>query len=395
MKTRRTALSLTFIVGAMLVGTAHGALQFNGTDSYATIVNQSFLDGATVTDFSIDFWVKNSRPDIDQHLGGKTEFWKEWSIMCFAGGGIGFMHAWPNTYYQMDSPEGVLQADRWHHVAVVGQGTLGSIYVDGVLVHQSNSLRGEISFNASVGGSAVAGMTFGFRDNTTLPDDLWFKGQLAHFRVWDIALSAAQIASVYATSPTVHTEGLRHWIPFNEGAGSTFADIIAGVHGEVFNTVWSPEDPQPSYCSPHKATATATVFNGFVVDATITDPGCGYTETPAVLIQGGGGSGAEATAEVRDSVVAVIHITNAGSGYTSVPKIVIGSPPFVPSVSIAVSKVKVTQSVVLGRNYVLEASPDLVTWTATGPQFTAQDEMLVAEFDVDLTGRYFRIRQVP
>jgi len=62
---------------------------------------------------------------------------------------------------------------------------------------------------------------------------------------------------------------------------------------------------------------------------------------------------------------------------------------------VGVKTVKVTQHVVLGRNYVLEASPDLVTWTATGPQFTAQDEMIVTEFDVDLTGRYFRIRQVP
>ena len=147
-------------------------------------------------------------------------------------------------------------------------------------------------------------------------------------------------------------------------------------------------------CSPHKATATAILYNGFLVDATITDGGCGYTNPPAVLIQGGGGSGATATAVVSNGMVVKINITDAGADYTSVPKIVIGSPPFVPTLSIAVSKVKVTQNVVLGRTYVLESSPDFVTWTATGPQFTAQDETLVNEFDVELTGRYFRIRQV-
>jgi hypothetical protein len=135
--------------------------------------------------------------------------------------------------------------------------------------------------------------------------------------------------------------------------------------------------------------------NGFFVGSTITDSGCGYTNVPVVLIQGGGGIGATATATVSGGIVTAINITDAGFGYTSVPKIVIGSPPFVPTVSIAVSKVKVTQNVVLGRNYVLEASTDLVTWTATGPQFTADSESIVTEFDVDVIGRFFRIRQVP
>ena len=37
----------------------------------------------------------------------------------------------------------------------------------------------------------------------------------------------------------------------------------------------------------------------------------------------------------------------------------------------------------------------LVNWRATGPQFTAGSETIVHEFDVDVTGRFFQIRQVP
>ena len=64
-------------------------------------------------------------------------------------------------------------------------------------------------------------------------------------------------------------------------------------------------------------------------------------------------------------------------------------------VSIAVSKVKVTQHVWPGRNYILESSTDLVTWVPTGPQFTAVSGSIVTEFDVDVTGRFFRLREVP
>ncbi|HNQ89967.1 MAG TPA: hypothetical protein PKM73_15205 [Verrucomicrobiota bacterium] len=154
---------------------------------------------------------------------------------------------------------------------------------------------------------------------------------------------------------------------------------------------------QPAFCSPHRALATATVVNGFVVGATVIDGGCGYTNVnpPAVWILGGGGSGATAEAVVVDGVVTAIHVLDAGCCYTDTPKVVIASPPMEPTVSIEVSKVKVTQNVTLGLNYQLESSFDLVTWTAAGSQFTATSETIVSEFDVDVTGRYFRIRQVP
>jgi len=149
-----------------------------------------------------------------------------------------------------------------------------------------------------------------------------------------------------------------------------------------------PFVPTLSITSPsHRATATATLVNGFVVGATITDGGYGYTNTPQVLVQGGGGSGATATAVISNGVVVAINIISAGCCYTSVPDIVlIGSP---------VSKVQITQNVVLGRNYVLESSTDLTNWTAVGPPFTATSESITDEFDVDVTVRFFRIRQVP
>jgi hypothetical protein len=81
---------------------------------------------------------------------------------------------------------------------------------------------------------------------------------------------------------------------------------------------------------PHDATASAVLAYGFVVAATITDGGYGYTNTPSVKIIGGGGSGAQAVAVVSNEVVIAVNIMDAGYGYTSTPLIVI-EPPFIPN----------------------------------------------------------------
>jgi len=78
---------------------------------------------------------------------------------------------------------------------------------------------------------------------------------------------------------------------------------------------------------PTTAAAAALTSYGFVVSATITSGGSGYTVRPAVTILGGGGSGASATATISNGVVTGIIIESAGSGYTNTPTITIAAPP--------------------------------------------------------------------
>src|SRR5207248_6374109 len=47
-------------------------------------------------------------------------------------------------------------------------------------------------------------------------------------------------------------------------------------------------------CMKHRASATAQLLDGAVATVTVTDAGCGYTNAPAVIFQGGGGNGATA-----------------------------------------------------------------------------------------------------
>ena len=49
----------------------------------------------------------------------------------------------------------------------------------------------------------------------------------------------------------------------------------------------------------------------------ITNPGSGYTSTPAVIIEGGGGTGAAAEAVIKNNRLSEIIIKNPGGGYSS------------------------------------------------------------------------------
>ncbi len=84
------------------------------------------------------------------------------------------------------------------------------------------------------------------------------------------------------------------------------------------------------------AAATASVVNGFVVGASVTDSGMGYTNVPLVRIIGGGGTGAQAAALVSNSVVVAVNVSAAGSGYTSPPVVVI-APPFIPRPTMSIT----------------------------------------------------------
>lgn len=223
------------------------------------------------------------------------------------------------------------------------------------------------------------------------------------------ASGVAQVVNGFVVGVTVTDGGSGYTnapvVTFSGGGGSGATATATLIDGRV--NVVTIINPGRGYTSPptvhiappplppRRATATSEVVNGFVVGVTLTDAGQGYDTAPAVLLVGGGGSGATAVATVLNGVVTGVAVTNPGTGYTTAPKVRLASPPFSPRLVIGVSKVKVTLSVVLGLRYQLAASSDLVTWTPAGPAFVAEDESLVQEFDADAVGQYFRIQPAP
>lgn len=70
------------------------------------------------------------------------------------------------------------------------------------------------------------------------------------------------------------------------------------------------------------ATATATAAGNVVTGVSVTAAGSGYIIPPAVVLEGGGGSGATAVAVLNaEGEVTAINVVNPGTGYTSAPTV--------------------------------------------------------------------------
>jgi hypothetical protein len=132
---------------------------------------------------------------------------------------------------------------------------------------------------------------------------------------------------------------------------------------------------------PHAATATASLVSDFMVGASITDGGWGYTNTPLIRVIGGGGSNATAVASVdynSGGIVTNIAIISAGCCYTSTP-IVVFDPPFLPNPVLGLAPFSFLSfsNLSVGSVYLFQQleqsyywSNQTVSFTATNAQFT-------------------------
>lgn len=146
-------------------------------------------------------------------------------------------------------------------------------------------LNGQPVATNAIGAQAIAASTADLSIGGNGPP---FAGAIDEISIYSSALSAAQILSIYNAAVS----------------GKCLQDQVA--------------------------LAIAQLTNGFVVGATVTLGGRGYTNAPEVKIIGGGGSGAQAVAVVSNGVVVAVNLLGAGSNYTGTPTIVI-DPPVIPN----------------------------------------------------------------
>ena len=115
--------------------------------------------------------------------------------------------------------------------------------------------------------------------------------------------------------------------PFGTGASIFTSGSNVGKIKKLKNNNFGYDYPhdytlRPEITFPINCQLTST---SILDSITVTDPGSGYSQAPAVVITGGGGSGAIAEASIRNGRLDQILVKDPGAGYSSTPTVTLKS----------------------------------------------------------------------
>ncbi len=204
------------------------ALTFNGTDQYVRTTNR------ITNDFTIEFKFKSTqnvaapgpwntgRGLVDGEATGGTNGFG----VSFGNGKIMFGVGNPGPTLT----SGVLTDNNWHHVAATRNGSAIELFIDGASVALTNAANAG-AFN-QVKNLMIGALAF---------TNNFFQGSIDEVRIWNTARTIFQIQRNTDQSMSGDEPGLLNYFHFDEGTGSTTADISrAGGIGILSNSpVWT------------------------------------------------------------------------------------------------------------------------------------------------------------
>ncbi|MBK7407567.1 MAG: T9SS type A sorting domain-containing protein [Saprospirales bacterium] len=203
----------------------NNAAAFNGTSTEVTAANSPQLNTPKTT---ISFWVNpNSLPASGQvYLLSHGDWSERWKISLPDHGKPVFTTNYIGGISDMDSGGGnELQVGVWTHVVMVHDGLKDIIYMDGAMVAEKDVV--------------------GDLNNTTMPlgigyspgNGLWFDGMIDEVQIYKVALSASEIADLYAaqSTPPVVTDTEAPDAPLNLTAEVGFNHVTLSWYPAIDN----------------------------------------------------------------------------------------------------------------------------------------------------------------
>ena len=181
----------------------------------------------------------------------------------------------------------------------------------------------------------IAGDGEGATCNITVQDDGDFTGVIT-----DVVLTSAGKGYTFASIDVDAIPGILG--PLLAGSGAQLEVVIPSegsgasvfLQGKSIGRIKKLKNNEFGFGYSHDYTLRPEItfpvnlqlFNtAILAEIKITDPGSGYTSTPAVVIEGGGGTGAQAEAVIKNNRLSEVIIKDPGAGYSSEPTVTLKS----------------------------------------------------------------------
>ncbi len=214
------------------------ALQFNGS-SFATLSSATQESFSGTQPFTVSAWVKTT-PDSRRAIVSSAGFVNGGYSLAMDGGtangasAVFFIENSPSTNAIATSPASYFATSTWNHVVGTYDGSVGRVYVNGVL---GGTTSGGITIGANPNSMRIGGATQGGWNN--------FVGTIDDVRVYNLALSAAEVAALYRAGETVrktaNNSGLAGYWSFDEGTSTIAGDMSGnGGNGSLSNFSFPP-----------------------------------------------------------------------------------------------------------------------------------------------------------
>jgi hypothetical protein len=228
MKKNVLLIALSLLFGGLKAQIGE-ALNFDGTNDYVQISDPNL----GTSDFTIETWIKPNSSNGGYVISNRTSeccSWGSWFSFGFNNQGAvtaeladgGF------TYTTIATPNNLITAGSWSHIALVRSGLELSIYVDGVL--QARQM--EPGARNITSGSNIANLSGWVNYNVA-----YFGGSMDETRFWNVARTECEL-NIYKNSEiTTTAAGLVGNYHFNQGlaSGSNSGETILTDYSAASN----------------------------------------------------------------------------------------------------------------------------------------------------------------
>lgn len=195
-------------------------LDFDGNNDYVTIENEEAFDFTNA--MTLEAWFR------------VESFTKTWQAIITKGDNAWRLQRYNNTNFLDFGTDGLTNVDlqgttnvndgKWHHVAMVYDGSAKYLYVDG-----------RLDTMAVVTGSiAVNDYPVCFGENLG-SSGRYFDGKMDEVRIWNTALDSITIREHMHLSLAGDEPGLTAYWQFNENTGAELHDFLNTNHGTLVN----------------------------------------------------------------------------------------------------------------------------------------------------------------